>query len=239
LLLDETGATRYSLKYLVQSVPNLDLAPQELKTSVITIKVPSNAEPGGHYGVIRFTAVPPNLQGTGVALSASVGTLVLLRVNGPVTDNLSVAEFASGHQSQNGTWKGNNFFETGPVDFLARLHNGGTVHEKPEGKITVKNLLGKPVGSVVVNSKGGNVLPDSIRRFTQTLNSKKLFGYYTATMAVTYAGNQSLGAKLSFWVIPWKLLLIVMAVLVVMFFLIKIGLRKYNDHIISQARRRR
>jgi hypothetical protein len=48
LLLEDTGVTRYSMKYWVQNVPDIRLAPQELKTNTIRIVIPKNAEPGGH-----------------------------------------------------------------------------------------------------------------------------------------------------------------------------------------------
>lgn len=234
LLLDETGATRYSLKYWVQGVPDMQLAPQELKDATITIAVPRNAEPGGHFGVIRFTAVPPDLQGTGVALSASVGTLVLLRVSGAVTEKLSVEQFA--------TMRGENptsFFENGPVNFLVRIKNEGTVHDAPKGSVTVYNLFGRKEASVAVNPNGGNVLPDSIRRFEQNLPGTHWFGHYTAKLSLAYAGNQTLTASAGFWVIPWRLVLVVIAALVVLFFAGKWGLRKYNEHIIAIAQGKR
>jgi hypothetical protein len=239
LLLDETGATRYSLKYWIGSVPDLDLTPQQLKTTTITVRVPANAEPGGHYGLVRFTALPPNLVGTGVALSASVGTLILLKVNGAVTEKLSMAEFSTGVLNQKTeayTKKG--FFEYGPVDFLVRIKNDGSVHEKPVGSITIKNTFGVKSAMVSVNDKGGNVLPDSIRRFPVTLANKKLFGYYTANLALTYANGQKLSATTSFWVIPWKLIVLALIGLVVLLYLLRLGVRRYNEHIIAMARRR-
>ncbi|HSX02724.1 MAG TPA: hypothetical protein VLI05_05435 [Candidatus Saccharimonadia bacterium] len=234
LLLNETGATRFSLKYWVQSVPDLTLAPQELKTATITIKVPANAEPGGHFGVIRFTAVPPDVQGTGVALSASVGSLVLLRVSGAVTDKISLAEFSTSQSGHPGS-----FFQHGPVDFLVRLKNEGSVHEKVQGTIAVTNTFGRKIASVVVNDKGGNVLPDSIRRFDQQLGQKQLFGHYTATLSLTYLnGTKHVNAKLGFWVIPWVLILLILVGLAVLGYLLKLGLKRYNAYIIAQARKR-
>ena len=122
LLLDTDGQSRFSLKYWVGAVSDLTLAAGELKKNQVTIKVPKNAEPGGHFGVVRFTAVPPDLEGTGVALSASVGTLVLVRVSGNITDKLKLEEFSTGR------WKGEgslvtktSFFEYGPVAFVVRL----------------------------------------------------------------------------------------------------------------------
>lgn len=239
LLLEETGATRYSLKYWVSGVPDLRLASQEVKTTTVNIKVPQNAEPGGHFGVIRFTAVPPDLDGTGVALSASVGTLVLLKVSGPITEKLGVAEFSSMKNMGGKNAAKTSFFEHGPIGFVVRLKNEGSVHEKAKGSIEVTNTFGKKVGSIAVNAKGGNVLPDSVRRFEQSLDKKQLFGRYTAKLAMTYSGEKKLEAKMSFWVIPWKLILLALLGLVALGFLLKLALRRYNDHIIAQARRRR
>lgn len=238
LLLEETGETRYSLKHWVQNVPDLRLAPQELKTASIAIKVPANAEPGGHFGVIRFTAVPPNLEGTGVALSASVGTLVLLKVSGPVVDKVTVAEFAAG-QKNKADIKAGKFFEHGPIDFLVRLKNEGTVHEKVQGTIEVTDTFGGKVGSVKVNDRGGNVLPDSVRRFEQTLDKKALFGRYTAKLNLSYlGGKEKLTGQITFWVIPWKLIGLSLIGLLVLAWLLRLGIQRYNAYIIAQARRR-
>lgn len=239
LLLDTEGQSRFSLKYWVSSVTDLTLAAGELKKNQITIKVPKNAEPGGHFGVVRFTAVPPELEGTGVALSASVGTLILVRVSGNITDKLSLEEFSTGR------WKGEGsvvtktgFFEYGPVAFVVRLKNEGSVHEKPKGTITVSNTFGKQVGSINVNDKGGNVLPDSVRRFEQELASKRLFGRYVAKLDLSYATDQKLTATKTFWVIPWKLIALGLIGLVAMVWIARLAIKRYNRHIINQARRR-
>ncbi len=239
LLLDETGSTHFSLKYWIQTVPDLQLAPGDLKTTTIKIVVPANAEPGGHFGVVRFTAVPPNLAGAGVALSASVGALILLKVSGIITEKVSLAEFTSGMQVSPVVFSKQSFFEHGPVDFLVRVRNEGSVHEKVTGAIEVKDTFGKKIGSVAVNEKGGNVLPDSVRRFESSLSNKQLFGHYTAALVLNYSSGKTLTGKIGFWVIPWKLILLGLIGLIVLFFVLKMALRRYNDHIIAQARRHR
>lgn len=236
LLLDETEATRFSLKYWIKSVPDLTLAPQELKTATVNIAVPNDAEPGGHYGVVRFTAQAPELKGTGVALSASIGSLILLKVNGAITEKLSVAQFTPVKDDHPAS-----LFESGPIKFLVRLKNEGSVHEKARGTIDVIDTLGKKVGAVVVNEKGGNVLPgpdgQNIRKFEQTLAKKNLFGHYTAKLNLTYSNGKPLTASVGFWVIPWKQLAIAFIIVLLLFAALRLGLRRYNAWIISQARR--
>jgi len=121
---------------------------------------------------------------------------------------------------------------------VARLQNNGDVHEDPQGSISVTGTFGEKVASVAVNTIGGNILPASIRRFESTMANKQLFGYYTARLDLTYAGSKTVKAVATFWVIPWKLLLLILVGLLVVGYLLKISIRKYNEHIINMARRR-
>ena len=132
------------------------------------------------------------------------------------------------------------FFETGPIGFTERLKNTGTVHVKPVGYVDVRNMFNKRIAQLPVSNPARNVLPDSIRKFDQQLEAKRLFGRYTATMNVSYGKTNKLTSKtISFWVIPYKLILIVLAGLVLLIVLFRQGLRRYNQWIISQASRRR
>ena len=83
------------------------------------------------------------------------------------------------------------------------------------------------------------MLPDSIRKFEQSLTEKRLFGHYSANLTLNYSSGKVLKANLGFWVVPWKLMLLVLLGLVVVGWLLKKGLKRYNEHIIAQARRRR
>jgi hypothetical protein len=57
-------------------------------------------------------------------------------------------------------------------------------------------------------------------------------------MALNYSSGKTLTGKIGFWVIPWKLILLGLVGLIVLWFVLKIALKRYNDHIIAQARRR-
>jgi hypothetical protein len=134
--------------------------------------------------------------------------------------------------------KTTNFFEYGPIDFLVRVKNEGSVHEKVKGSIEVKSWTGKKVASVAVNENGGNVLPDSVRRFTQSLPQKQLFGHYSAALTMNYSNGKTLKSTIGFWVIPWKLLLLALVGLIALVLVLRLAIRRYNEHIIAMARRR-
>jgi hypothetical protein len=238
VLLNNNENDPYSLKNWVSALPTLELIPKQIKTLPVTLNIPANASPGGHYGVIRFTATAPSLQGNGVSLSASLGALVLLTVSGKITENLTVQEFSVNHGGTTGT-----VFGSGPVNFVERLKNNGNVHVQPTGQVTVTDMFGKKVGAVNVNSPPGNVLPGSIRKFSEPLDSsvignKKLFGRYTAKLNVTYGtSKKALTASLTFWVIPYRTIAIVIILLVAAFFILRYALRRYNRYILARAQK--
>ena len=231
----------YSLKSFIGYVPSLLLQPQQMKIFNIPINIPKDATPGGHYGVIRFTASPPpNSGGNHVALSASLGALILLTVSGKLVENLSLSQFSvsqGGHTS--------NFFESDPLTFNELLKNNGNVHVIPTGILTVTDMFNKKLFVTNINRAQGNILPASQRLYSEKLqpvniNNRIMFGRYTATMSLTYGnGNKPIVASLVFWVIPLKLIAIWIVVLIGGFFLLRYGIRRYNRYILSKAQKSR
>jgi hypothetical protein len=238
VLLNKESNNPYSLRDWVVPPASLSLVPREIKSLTVTINVPANASPGGHYGIIRFTGTAPSLQGTGVSLSASLGSLILLTVNGQVNENLSVKEFSVNHNGKTGT-----VFQSGPVNFVVRLLNNGNVHEQPVGQITIKDMFGKKFAAVNVNLPPKNVLPSSTRKFgipldSSVIGNKKLLGRYTATLSVTYGKDKKvLTSSTTFWVIPYSLLAIIIIGLIALFFVLRFALRRYNRYILNRSNR--
>lgn len=239
ILLDPNETSPYSLKGWLSALPEMVLKPKEVRELPITISVPSNASPGGYYGIVRFTGTPPELNGTGVSLSASLGSLILLKVNGDATHKLSVAEFSVNHNG-----KGGPVFETAPLTFVARLSNTGNIHETPSGLVTITDMFGHQLATLGVNQPPHDVLPGSIRRFETSLDStnignKFLFGKYTAVLTLDYGTNQKVDATITFWVIPYTLITVIIVALIAGFFGIRFLVKRYNRHILSKARPRR
>jgi hypothetical protein len=233
ILLNETEPAPTSIQSWVGSIPNFTLKARETKTIDAVITIPANAEPGGHYGVIRFSGSAPSLSGTGVGLSASAGTLMLVRVAGAITEKLDLITF----EANNG---GNPsaLFENGPITFLTRFQNKGNVHVQPSGTILINDTFGNKVTSLDINSEKGNILPSSTRRFQSTLGQKWLFGRYTATITIGYGTTgQAIVQTISFWVIPYKLILIGLAILATIIYVLRIAIKRYNKYIIAQSRK--
>lgn len=248
ILFDDTDNSTHSLRTWIESPEPFLIQSKETKTVDFPINVPADAEPGGHYSVIRFTGTAPDIEESGVALNASVGTLVFMRVAGDVKEAASVAEF----YTANGNLAKQSFFEYAPLNLVQRIKNDGNIHIKPSGTVQVKDMFGRVVSETNVNGVPGDnqnaprsVLPNSVRRFEQEIGKNQwLFGRYEATINLTYGDNQAkkLTASTSFWVIPYTLIIFGLLGLIALFFGLRFLIRRYNDHIrnsVPHHRRRR
>ncbi len=238
---DQVEPSPYSIKPWMQPLQQLNMKPKEIQKLPVVIKVPKDAAPGGYWGVIRFTATPPGVEGTGVALSASLGSLIFVRVNGDARESMGIEQF---YVSEPGKDTSASLFESTPVDFVLRIKNNGTVHEQPISRITVKDAFGREVAVVNMNLEARNVLPGSIRKYTEPLDkgalgTTMLFGKYTAEITSTFGSGdkkQTVVSKVDFWVIPYRLILLVVLGLVLLFFVLRTVIKNYNRRITRRVR---
>lgn len=186
------GSDVFSLaNWITVEDKNLTLAQGETREIRFTVKVPQNAEPGGHYGAVFFAPAADKGQ---VAVVQRLGVLVLVDVPGEAKVSANLEKFEIGTSS--GTkFETKSEFSTFPVSFSTRLKNDGNVHVKPTGKIELvdesgevlknvgKESLVSPQGAFIgeklvdyvpVNDGLGNVLPNSERRFESVWEG---FGY--------------------------------------------------------------
>lgn len=243
---DETGEPKiitdpndvqetFSMKSWVSRIPSFTLKSKESRQINATVQIPENAEVGGHYGVIRFSGVPPELQDANLALSASVGVLLLARVGGDsIRESIVIKNFDANRNSKNGS-----LFKSSPVSYVERLQNNGNIHVKPTGNIVVKSIFGSVVDTVVVNEPPKNVLPNSIRKFTQLSTKSLPPGRYVASLNLTYGTNAgTISAETTFWVIPYQLIIGTFGLLMLVLLLGRIWLKKHNQKVIKRHSKR-
>ena len=230
IILDSISDLPTSIKTWVGTVPSFQLSPGDSKSLNVTINIPRNAEPGGHYGVIRFSGKAPS-GSSAVGQIASAGTLVLVRVSGNVKEKLDLTSFAASKDGKSGA-----LFENGPITFITRFTNSGSVHVKPIGQIEVRDGFGHSIATIPVNDAKGNILPASTRRFESTLNTSWLFGHYTADISIAYGTTGgAIVESISFWVIPFKLVFVLLIGLITIVYILRTLIKRYNKHIITQS----
>lgn len=209
--------TSFSLASWIEVTPtSVTIPPKTAQYFTFNIKVPLNAEPGGHFGSLIFRTIPTEkLDGSGASLAQEIGSLVLLRIAGETVEQANIESFK--------TIK--SIFEQGPVNFEIRLKNQGNVHTKPSGTIVITNMLGSQVASITVEPK--NVLPGATRKLDAVWDTKWRLGRYSATYTAVLSDQTTRSATTVFTIIPYRLIIVILVVLI----LIGLILKRYQKRL--------
>ncbi|MCL4472707.1 MAG: hypothetical protein M1539_01605 [Actinobacteria bacterium] len=191
-------------RWLQPEISSIVLKQGETVNFKTKIVIPKDAEAGGHYAALfaSSTYASENGEGSAINITSRVGSLFLIRVEGAVVEvgSLEKPEVPP-------------FSEYGPINIGLVFNNQGNVHLKPSGHVFVTNFLGQTVADIPVPE--WVVLPESVRRSVVTWDSKYLFGRYTARAEIGYTEDGSpIIVSTTFWVIPWKIILGISAVII-------------------------
>lgn len=242
IITDPNYISPHSIKRFVNGLQDVPLAKGQQKTVSVTINVPDGTAPGAYYGVIRYKAIPAgaNAPAPGqVALSASVGTIVLVTVPGKVKEQIQVRNIHI-YSGPHGEHEGIIFFKK-PSQAGVEIVNLGNGFSQPFGTVEIKNMYGKIVHTYQLNSTEpkGNILPSSTRIFKDPLKNINQIGRYTITANVTYGtGSQVLTYKNTFWYIPLWLSIIILVVLIVLILIATRAYRSYRQGVKHSYRHR-
>ncbi len=212
-LKDVANDNRWAASSWIHVGRQTKIKPGETKSVMVTIVVPEDATPGGHYAMILHN---PNNEavllesGSAAAIETNVGTLVYITVPGVIKQDARVDYFTAP-----------KFQEYGPINFKSAITNLSDIHIKPIGTISITNLFGGKTANLTFNDKDYNIFPATKRTFDNKLDRKFLFGRYKASLNATYGtAGGVLAATVFFWVIPWRLLLLIAAAILIVILLI-------------------
>lgn len=171
--------------YMKVSPNNIKAKAGEEVTFKLHITVPSDPQPGGHYGAVIFEGSSPTAS-SGVTVKSQVTSLVLLTISGDVTETAEIASFSASNPNDDPKVvpERRTFYQQGPVNFAVRVKATGNTLVKATPTIEVSNLWGKKIATLTADAR--NVLPGSIRRWDIPWQHKELFGRYSAKLVVTY-----------------------------------------------------
>lgn len=210
---------RWAASSWIQISPSqFKLKPGETKTLMLTAIIPDTASNGGHYAMVLHS--PQNqiaLDETASYIQTNVGSLVYITIPGPIYQNAKVKSFEAP-----------KFLEYGPVNFKTIVTNLSDIHISPKGNINITNMLGLPVTSLKVEE--GNIFPYASREFANTLNKKILFGRFKAQLNANYGSNDGLlTSTVIFWVIPWRLIILIIAIITLSGLLIRLSHQSHQS----------
>lgn len=211
------SANRWAASSWIQiSSPKVNLKANETETLTVTIIAPDKASAGGHYAMILQTpdSAATTINGTGSVITTRVGTLLYITIPGPIKEDARIKSFS-----------GPSFLEYGPVNFSGTFVNLSDIHIIPAGSVTVKDLLGFKIGQVPLPET--RIFPLTERNINVTYPAKWLFGRFSAQLNAIYGTKgQLLTATIFFWVIPWRLIILLVAAIIILYSILVIARRQ-------------
>ena len=116
----------------------------------VEIRVPANADPGGHFGVLFFGTTPNTTAGaSAVAIGSKVGALIIVRVDGNIREAGNITNFSA-------TKKG--LYSRLPVEFSV-LFQMKKCSRSADRRSCYSDILGGTSVVLSVNDAQGAVLP--------------------------------------------------------------------------------
>ncbi len=210
--------------------------------------VPLNFPTHGYYFEIVVTTKKPQEQGGKVGLVTEVAIPLSVNYIGKEDEirKFAIATFDSTSDAFTTT---NFLYEYPPVEFKTVLQNIGNVNVVPTGEIFISrdNSFSNVIATIPFNPTGQTGFAGTFREFQNTwdggfltlddnnrlqVNFNQLsdfrIGQYYAQLNVVWDGLQGKEFEnriITFWIIPWKLILLLVGIIIVIIFLLIRGRR--------------
>ncbi len=205
----------------------LELVPNKNEKIYYEINVPTNITEGEYNVIIAFISEnQTNTLGTTTFTTLSSGVPILIKVGDEFVENAELLKFNTSK----------NFYEEPNITFNTTIKNLGDTHITPIGEIVLTNIFDQELARIPFNENTQSILRNNTANYVTewnfesflTENKGIVLGPIKANLIVTYRnfqpGFSPLVSEISFWILPWKY--IVLAILIIITIVILLKLRK-------------
>jgi hypothetical protein len=211
---DAQAGSRWSLSKWMKIVNPTNLVPANSTATVtILISIPANALPGGRYAMIMHSPAADGVglgetgdaakRGAQAGINQRVGTLVYLRIPGPVKEEAHIRNF-----------KVPGLSEFGPIPMQFSIESLSDIHIRPSSTIIIRDMLRRPIAELAIPTS--NVFPYTMREFETMWKQVWGLGRYTAEVRTTYGSKAVMtGATVAFWIIPLRLIVLIVVIILI------------------------
>lgn len=180
------------------AVSKITLGPKQQKKLELRINLPKDSKAQDHYFSIIFLTEPDvsseisESENSSSAIQSGIALPVLLAVNTTSEPSGFLDEFS-----------GPILLQTGPVPFTVKVENTGEHFVEARGLILIKNMFGQTVGKIelpktnILSGSKRQLITSSARNSSSSVTGalweeQFLLGFYTATLTLVVAPDQSL-----------------------------------------------
>jgi hypothetical protein len=235
IMLTEEEEQRYlysASSWVTVDRQEIELVPHKNEKIFYEINVPTDITKGEYNVIIAFISdAETKSLGTTAFTSLSAGTPMLIKIGEEFVENAELLKFDTDK----------NFYETPTVTFETRINNLGDTHITPVGEIILTNIFKQEVGKVIFNANGQSILRDNSGNYETvwdfgsflTKDRKLILGPIDARLVATYRNFQPgfapLVAEASFWILPWKYIVIALLIIITTMILLRMRKRRKDQ----------
>jgi hypothetical protein len=164
---------------------------------LFNITIPTDTPSGGYYAAITVSNSKPIDETVAPTIRNKTAILIFLDIEGETLEKAALLDFVAP-----------KIVSKTAGTFSYRIQNQGNVYLKPKGTIVLKDVFGRTLIEVDANPDENRVLSETTRKIKTNFSGKTAFGPVTAKLQLEYGEqNQKLSDSITFWVLPWKILL--------------------------------
>ena len=228
---EEARSLYTATSWLTSSKSKLTLVPNKNEKIYYEINVPKDATKGEYTVMISFISQnDAELSGTGALTTLSAGMPILIQIGDEFVENAELLDFYTTEK----------LFEYPNLTFYTRIKNLGDTHITPVGEIILTNIFNQEIASIPFNPNGQSVLRENTGNYETiwnlgtflTKDKAIVLGPIKAKLIVTYRSFQPgfapLTSEISFWILPWKVILIALVAIISVIVIIKVVKKKKN-----------
>lgn len=227
---DEERRSLYTASsWITMNESSIELVPNKNEKLFYQIRVPEDATKGEYNAIIAFLSeYQARSLGTTAFTNLSAGTPILIKIGDDFVENAELLKFDTGK----------NFYENTDLDFETIIKNLGDTHITPSGEIILTNILDQEVARISFNPNRQSILRDNTGLYETIWNlgsflnadNKIVMGPIDAKLIVTYRNFQPgfapLTSEITFWILPWKHILIGILLLLTVLTILKTRKKK-------------
>lgn len=187
---DSNSKNADAYKWIQFDTASYELEPGQSADISYTVRVPQNAAPGGHYGVLfAETQVTSQPSGTSIVQKKRVGSIMYITVDGDVTTSGKLI---------GGTVP---FFQTkAPISIKQRVQNNGNTDFVVNSTTNVSDIFG---GVKFKNQKESAVLPETTRAIDNDWINPAWIGLYKVEQTVSFLSTSKTMTNYVLFVPVW------------------------------------
>jgi hypothetical protein len=234
---EEDAKNPYSASsWITVNETSLDLIPNRNVTVDYIITVPQEVTPGEYSAEIYFSSEEETQENVTATFSVlSSGIPILITIGDDYAESAEILDFYSLKK----IYEKPNF-----TTIITRIQNLGDTHITPKGDIIFTNIFKKEVGRIPFNAQDQSILRDNSGTYESNwdlekyINNKQIaLGPITASTQIYYRHNNPgfsvLDATTTFWIIPWKLIIVILLAIIVIYVTLTVRKKRKNSSISS------